>query len=127
MILIADEDSQSPHQFADAVTSAQYDFKFAKDCASVLLALREEQPDLMVLNAALTDSAEKMIRYVRRTPHVSATGIIVLNADSSPEDRTVCLEAGADVCLPLTVSKRELLAHVRAVLRRLDRLDRRSP
>ena len=77
------------------------------------------EPDLVVLDLGLPGlDGLDVIRELRRT---SAVPIIVLTARGDEADRVVGLELGADDYLAKPFSPRELVARVRAVLRRTGR------
>ena len=72
--------------------------------------------DLIVLDAALPGAdGMDLWRRLRPTRHLP---LILLTAGDDPAERIAALDLGADDCLPRTVSPRELLARVRAILRR---------
>ena len=83
---------------------------------SALLALREQCPELMLLRFPL-HGIEEMIRYVRRNAEWARTRIIVLG-NATDNERILALEAGVDDFIKPPVSQPELLARIRAVLRR---------
>jgi two-component system response regulator CpxR len=66
----------------------------------------------------------ELLRQVRRR---SAVPVIVITARSAQAERVQCLDAGADDYLPKPFLSEELLARVRAVLRRVDRAWRVDP
>ena len=72
--------------------------------------------DLIVLDAALPGGdGMDLWRRLRPTRHLP---LILLTAGDDPAERIAALDLGADDCLSRTVSPRELLARVRAILRR---------
>ena len=77
-------------------------------------------PDLIVLDLMLPDiDGLEVCRRVRALPGaVAQTPILMLTAKGDPMDRIIGLEMGADDYLPKPFEPRELLARVRAVLRR---------
>ena len=78
----------------------------------------EESPELLILDVGLPDmSGFDVCREVRRT---SAVPIVFLTARESEIDRVVGLELGADDYVVKPFSPRELVARVRAILRRAD-------
>jgi len=93
----------------------------ALDGPSALLLARRERPDLVILDWMLPglDGLE-VCRRVRRD---SIVPILILTARSEEVDRVLGLEVGADDYLTKPFSVRELLARVRALLRRIE-LDR---
>jgi DNA-binding response OmpR family regulator len=89
----------------------------AADGASALSVAREEQPDLIVLDVMLPrlDGLE-VCRILRQEMNVP---ILMLTARTDEVDRIVGLEMGADDYLTKPFSMRELLARVKALLRRV--------
>jgi DNA-binding response OmpR family regulator len=61
----------------------------------------------------------ELCRRIRATPEVAAVPIVMLTAKGDEVDRIVGLEVGADDYLPKPFNPRELLARIRAVLRRV--------
>ena len=89
----------------------------ANDGATGLRRFRQEKPDLVILDLMLPvmDGLE-ICRTIRRE---ASTPIIVLTARDEEVDKIVGLELGADDYITKPFSPRELVARVRAVLRRV--------
>lgn len=85
-------------------------------------ALNERNPPmLIVLDLMLPGmSGTELCRRFRREPLTRRTPIIILTAKGSESDRVTGLDLGADDYITKPFSVRELLARVRAILRRLD-------
>jgi len=85
-------------------------------------ALRQaarERPDLIVLDLMLPElDGREVCRRVRQDPATASVPVIMLTAKGDEVDRVVGLELGADDYVVKPFSPRELLARVRAVLRR---------
>jgi two-component system, OmpR family, alkaline phosphatase synthesis response regulator PhoP len=100
---------------------------FTTDCAAgggqALAAIAAEPPDLLVLDLMLpqVDGLE-VCRAVRANPATSALPIIMLTARAEESERIVGLELGADDYLAKPFSPNELVARVRALLRRAQRV-----
>lgn len=95
----------------------------ATDGLVALEVARKEQPDLVVLDVMLPGlDGFEVCRILRRE---TAVPILMLTARAGETDRVVGLEVGADDYLTKPFSMRELLARVKALLRRV-RLDRES-
>ena len=90
----------------------------AFDGPAAVVAVQQEQPDLLILDWMLPrlDGLE-VCRRVRRE---SIVPILMLTARSEEIDRVLGLEVGADDYLTKPFSVRELLARVRAILRRIE-------
>jgi DNA-binding response OmpR family regulator len=88
----------------------------ANDGRSALDVFRRESPDLVVLDVMLPElDGLEVCREIRKT---SATPVIMLTARGEDVDKLVGLEIGADDYITKPFSPRELVARVRAVLRR---------
>ena len=86
------------------------------DGGNGLKALAAERPDAVVLDVMLPDlDGFEVLRRIRAT---STVPVLMLTARGDAEDRIVGLELGADDYLPKPFNPRELLARLRAVLRR---------
>jgi len=91
----------------------------ARDGETALQLAKERTPDLMVLDLMLpgVDGLE-VCRKLRKDPKTSSIAIIMLTAKAEEVDRIVGLEMGADDYMVKPFSPRELVARVKAVLRR---------
>lgn len=84
--------------------------------------LNERNPPILILLDLMLPgmSGTELCRRFRREPSTRRTPIIILTAKGSESDRVAGLDLGADDYITKPFSVRELLARVRAVLRRLD-------
>jgi phosphate regulon transcriptional regulator PhoB len=91
----------------------------ARDGETALQVAKERIPDLVVLDLMLPglDGLE-ICRKLRKDPKTSSIAIIMLTAKAEEVDRIVGLEMGADDYMVKPFSPRELVARVKAVLRR---------
>ncbi len=91
----------------------------ARDGETALQLARERAPDLVVLDLMLpgVDGLE-VCRKLRKDPKTASIAIIMLTAKAEEVDRIVGLEMGADDYMVKPFSPRELVARVKAVLRR---------
>src|ERR1700758_2844831 len=89
---------------------------------SVVSESGKQQAALFVLDIMVPgkDGLE-LCRQIRQTPTLAATPVIFLTAKSGEADRVLGLELGADDYVPKPFSPRELVARVKAVLRRFER------
>jgi two-component system, OmpR family, alkaline phosphatase synthesis response regulator PhoP len=85
-------------------------------------ALNERNPPMLIMLDLMLPgmSGTELCRRFRREPITRRTPIIMLTAKGSESDRVAGLDLGADDYITKPFSVRELLARVRAVLRRLD-------
>jgi two-component system phosphate regulon response regulator OmpR len=76
-------------------------------------------PELVILDLMLPDiDGLEVCRRIRALPEVAGVPVLMLTAKGDPMDRIIGLEIGADDYLPKPFEPRELLARIRAVLRR---------
>jgi DNA-binding response OmpR family regulator len=115
-ILVVDDEPSVTDLLAYNLRKAHYDVLLAADGREALRLAHAESPDLIVLDLMLPEvDGLDVCRELRRTSRVP---IIMLTARGEEVDRVVGLELGADdyICKPF--SMRELLARIKAVLRR---------
>lgn len=83
--------------------------------------VRKEGPRLIVLDLMLPSlSGIEFCKIIRQTPDTAQTPILMLTAKAAEADRVVGLELGADDYITKPFSPRELVARVKAVLRRTE-------
>jgi DNA-binding response OmpR family regulator len=89
--------------------------------AGVLAAAEKSPPAVFLLDIMLPDGdGLELCRAIRRSTALNGASIIFLTAKAEETDRVVGLELGADDYVTKPFSPRELVARVKAVLRRLD-------
>jgi two-component system alkaline phosphatase synthesis response regulator PhoP len=121
VILVADDEQRIVHLVRDYLEAAGYQVLSAYDGPTALAQFRHEHPDLVVLDLNMPGGQGRAMdgldvtRAIRRE---SQTPIIMLTARVEETDRIVGLELGADDYVTKPFSPRELVARVRAVLRR---------
>ncbi len=116
-ILVIDDES-SIHTVLSAYLKAEgYEFQSAYDGPTGLAAARSFKPDIIVLDIMLPgmDGIE-LLANLRRESNVY---VIMLTARSEETDKIVGLSVGADDYLTKPFSPRELIARIKAALRRL--------
>jgi two-component system, OmpR family, alkaline phosphatase synthesis response regulator PhoP len=115
-VLVVDDEPAIVEIVRDYLTEGGYRVSTARSGDEALAQIRSIRPDLIVLDLGLPGlDGLDVTRTVRRS---SSVPIIILTARSDETDRVVGLELGADDYLVKPFSPRELLARVRAVLRR---------
>ena len=124
-LLMIEDDSRLAAMVGDYLRQSGYGFSHAADGASGLAALQGSAPDLVILDLMLPDmdGLEVCRRIKNRAPNgngesQAGVAVLMLTAKGDPMDRIVGLEIGADDYLPKPFEPRELLARIRAVLRR---------
>ena len=119
-VLVVDDERTLREALAEALVADGHRVVTAADGREALERFRAESPDLVLLDLMLPHvSGADVCRILRRE---SAVPIIMLTAKDSEVDKVVGLELGADDYVTKPFSLRELLARVRAQLRRLDAL-----
>ncbi len=115
-ILVVDDDEQLLQVTAQYLRSEGFVVVEAQDGDQAIQVWRERQPDLIVLDWMLPkQSGLEVAKTVRK--HAN-TPIIMLTARAEETDKLLGLELGADDYLTKPFSMRELVARIRAVLRR---------
>lgn len=114
-ILIADDDAQIRDVLRIALTKAGFTVEEAAD-GRAALAAAGTHPDLIVLDIGMPEmDGLEVCRAVRKTSQVP---ILFLTAQGDEVDRIVGLELGADDYVPKPFSPREIVARIRAILKR---------
>ena len=115
-ILIVDDEPKITRLVRDYLENAGFGVTIARDGHEALMRARTERPDLIVLDLGLpgVDGLD-VTRALRRD---TGLPIIMLTARAAEADTVVGLERGADDYVTKPFSPRELVARVRAVLRR---------
>jgi DNA-binding response OmpR family regulator len=115
-VLVVDDSLAMQDMVSIHLKNAGYDVKGAADGASAVEVAKEWNPSLILLDVMMPVmngiSAARMIREFSTTP------IIMLTARSSEEDKVQGLNAGADDYIVKPFSSEELMARLRAILRR---------
>jgi two-component system alkaline phosphatase synthesis response regulator PhoP len=118
-ILVVDDDKEIVRLLRAYLEQAGYQVLIAYDGENALHMIRRERPDLIVLDLMLPDrDGWDITRIVRRDGALGPTPIIMLTARVEDADRIVGLEIGADDYVPKPFNPREVVARVKAVLRR---------
>lgn len=115
-IMIVDDEPQIVSFVVAYLEKEGYPTLEARDGRAALELWREHKPDLIVLDVLMPNlDGMEFCREVRKESDVP---IIILSAKSAEEDRIAGLEIGADDYMVKPFSPRELVARIRAVLRR---------
>ena len=118
-ILVVDDEQKIATLARDYLEHAGFAVLTANDGPSALTTIRQRRPDLVVLDLGLPGlDGLDVTRELRRD---STIPIVMLTARDDELDKLLGLELGADDYLTKPFSPRELVARVRAVLRRADR------
>src|ERR1700752_1679164 len=115
-ILIVEDDPEISRLVADFMRREGFEVVCASDGAAMNAALQKLRPDIIILDLMLP--GEDGLSICRRLRTDDSIPILMLTAKSDEIDRVVGLEMGADDYLAKPFGPRELLARVRAILRR---------
>jgi two-component system phosphate regulon response regulator PhoB/two-component system alkaline phosphatase synthesis response regulator PhoP len=101
---------------------ASYEARGFTDAKAFLRFLEKKVPDLVILDLMLPDmDGMEICKYMKKDEKLSSVPIIILSARTEEMDKVLGLEIGADDYVTKPFSPRELIARVRAVLRRGER------
>jgi DNA-binding response OmpR family regulator len=119
-LLMIEDDARLAGRVAQYLGQSGYVGSIAGDGQSGLAAVQANPPALVILDLMLPDmDGLEVCRRIRALPGALAQlPVLMLTAKGDPMDRIIGLEIGADDYLPKPFEPRELLARIRAVLRR---------
>jgi DNA-binding response OmpR family regulator len=119
-LLMIEDDTRLATMVGEYLRQSGYGFTHAADGTQGLETLNTCKPDLVILDLMLPDmdGLEVCRRIKNLGGETARTAVLMLTAKGDPMDRIVGLEIGADDYLPKPFEPRELLARIRAVLRR---------
>ena len=117
-LLVIDDDQKLVELVDEYLSPQGFDIKAAYDGATGLAMALRDAPDLVILDLMLPELDG--LEVCRRLRHQSRIPILMLTARGDDADRIVGLEMGADDYLPKPFNPRELLARIRAILRRTE-------
>ncbi len=119
LILVVDDDKQIVRLVQSYLSQAGYQVLTAHNGETALHTIRRDHPDLVVLDVMLPDrDGWEILRLVRNEPNLATLPVILLTARVEDTDKIVGLELGADDYITKPFNPREVVARVRAVLRR---------
>ena len=120
LILIVEDESALQKLLAYNLEAAGFEIAQAYDGEEALTLIEERLPDLLLLDWMLPSmSGIEICRRLRRRPETQGLPIILLTARGEESDRLRGLETGADDFVTKPFSPAELIARIRAVLRRV--------
>ena len=118
-ILVVDDDKEIVRLLRGYLEQAGYQVRVAYDGAAAMHQLRRERPSLLLLDLMLPDlDGWEITRIVRGDPPLADLPIIMLTARVEDQDKIIGLELGADDYVTKPFNPREVVARVRALLRR---------
>ncbi len=122
MIYILEDDSSIRELVSYALHAAGYEARGFEDAASFRAALRQEQPELILLDIMLPgEDGISVLKKLKALEDTEAIPVIMTTAKGAEYDKVLGLDLGADDYLAKPFGMMELLSRVRAVLRRTTR------
>ena len=119
LVLVVEDEPAQMEMVRYNLEAADLKTIVATDGTSALLLLEEENPDLIVLDWMLPElSGIEVCRQIRQKPEYRSLPVIMLTARGEEADKVRGLETGADDYLVKPFSPAELVARIRALLRR---------
>ncbi|MBN2407996.1 MAG: response regulator transcription factor [Elusimicrobia bacterium] len=119
-ILIVDDEESIRELLKDTLEKEGYSIIEAKDSEEALRKAKSVLPDLVVLDLGIpTIGGLEVCRILRKAEETKNIPIIILTVRSREVDKVIGLEMGADDYITKPFNQRELLARVKAVLRRI--------
>src|SRR5438105_8196289 len=120
-VLLVEDELELGRLVVRELEAAGFRVRHARDGLSALRLFGEEAPAVVVLDWLLPGlDGLDVLRHIRQA---SAVPVLMLTARAEEVDRVVGLEVGADDYLTKPFGMRELIARVRALLRRQERLE----
>src|SRR5215471_13057530 len=118
-IAIVEDEAELASLIEYNLTRQGYETHVLGGSSGTLKALEQARPDLIILDVMLPESdGFELCRQVRASGHLSRTPVLFLTARSDEVDRVLGLEIGGDDYMTKPFSPRELIARVKAHLRR---------
>jgi two-component system KDP operon response regulator KdpE len=116
LVLVVDDEPQILRVMRAGLPARGYEVKTASDGEAALEEIRKEMPDILILDLVMPGMTG--LEACRRVREFSGVPIIVLSAKGGERDKVAALDSGADDYVTKPFGMDELLARVRAVLRR---------
>lgn len=121
-ILVVDDDLDTLRLVGLTMERQGFEIISASSGQQALYLAKAEKPDLILLDLMMPDiDGIEVARRLRADPQAQNVFIIMFTARGQTEDKLEGFDAGADDYLTKPVQPRELLAHIRAVLKRAER------
>ncbi len=115
-VLVVDDEPHIRRTLTINLRARDYEVEAAADGRSALQILAERTPDVVVLDLGLPDLDG--VEVLRRLRDVSQVPVVVLSARHDSDDKVEALDAGADDYVTKPFGMDELLARIRAAVRR---------
>lgn len=119
-IMVVDDDAGIRRMLKVNLEQEGFRIVTANNGREALFVMREEKPDLIILDLMMPEMGG--YEFMRAYSQEADTPVIMLTAKIEETDKVLGLEFGADDYLTKPFSMRELIARIRALLRRIDKL-----
>ena len=120
-ILVIDDEFPVRYLVEHQLRRKGFDVQAAKDGSTGLTTAREFQPDIIVLDVMMPEvSGFEVCQEIRNDPLLTKTPVIFLTALMTKKDKLQAFEVGADDYLVKPFQPDELIAHISAILRRIE-------
>lgn len=119
-IMVVDDDAAIRRMLKVNLEQEGFRIVTANNGREALFVLRQEKPDLIILDLMMPEMGG--YEFMRAYSQEADTPVIMLTAKIEEMDKVLGLEFGADDYLTKPFSMRELIARIRALLRRIDKL-----
>src|ERR1700722_407482 len=124
-ILLVEDDRAFATEFCAFLDTFGYFAEVATSLDQLKAVLESDEFELIILDQFL--NGQDSLRYLAELRQKHLGGLIILTNNQDEADRILGLELGADDFIPKTQKPREILARVRAVLRRSNRPQTQAP
>lgn len=120
-LLLVDDDTELCQLLQEYLTTEGFEVDMAHDGQQGFDRSQEKSYDAIILDVMLPiHNGFDVLRQLRDSPHSRNTPVLMLTAKGDTVDRIIGLEIGADDYLPKPCNPRELVARLRAILRRTE-------
>ncbi|MBN1535292.1 MAG: response regulator [Anaerolineales bacterium] len=127
-ILLVDDDLDTLRLVGLMLQRQGYQIRAASDGPQALAMVESEIPDLILLDIMMPDmDGYEVARRLRANPRATDVPIIMFTAKAQIDDKVMGFEAGADDYLTKPIQPRELIAHMKAVLSRVQKRQTSAP
>ena len=120
-LLLVEDDASVRQIVMLQLSLVGYDVRAAEDAGQARRMMEEKTPDLAILDIMLPgEDGITILRRLRAAPDTAKIPVILLTAKNTEYDKVVGLDTGADDYIPKPFGMMELIARIRAVLRRTE-------
>lgn len=122
LIFVVEDEADIARLVKHHIEAAGFNVRVFSSASSVLDEAERDKPALFLLDVMIPGGdGFELCRRIRQSSAIAMTPVIFLTAKTSESDRVLGLELGADDYVSKPFSPRELVARIKAVLRRFDR------